>query len=267
MTTEPTRQPVPMPHTPHKYVGVVLAGGSGTRMGDMTKVTNKHLLPVGDVPMIYHPLRKLVRAGVTDIMVVTGTYHMGDIMGLLGSGSAYGCNFTYRVQDEAGGIAQALALCEKFCCGDAKPVVVLGDNVFADDLDNVLRVANTYPNDAVISLKKVPDPERYGVAVLSGTDVMELVEKPDAGTLQALFEAWYEARALAVAGIYVYPNDVFDVIRTLKPSGRGELEITDVNKRYLDARRLTYNELRGFWTDAGTPDSRHRAERFIMEAA
>ena len=223
--------------------GVILAGGKGTRLGELTKVTNKHLLPVGPYPMVYYPLKKLVGAGVTDILLVSGTEHMGDFIELLSSGREHGCHLTYRVQDEAGGIAQALGLASLFCTG-ARCAVILGDNVFMDPLGPILKEAKRAPNHAWVAVKEVTDPSRYGVAELQGNRIMGIEEKPKRPKSK-----------YAVAGIYVYPPDVFDVIRDLRPSQRGELEITDVNRHYLKEGRLGYSVLEGYWTDAGTPDS------------
>jgi len=235
--------------------GVILAGGKGTRLGELTKVTNKHLLPVGPYPMIYHPLTKLVEAGVTDILLVSGTEHMGDFVELLGSGREHQCELTYRVQDEAGGIAQALGLAEAFC-RDSRSIVLLGDNIFEDSLTRLLGAANKHPDDAWIAVKRVPDPGRYGVAEMRGKRIVGIEEKPK-----------QPKSDFAVAGIYVYPPDVFRAIRKLKPSGRGELEITDVNMHYLHAGRMGYSILHGYWTDAGTPDSLALANRLVHETA
>ena len=223
--------------------GVILAGGKGTRMGELTKVTNKHLLPVGPYPMVYHPLKKLTGAGLTDILLVSGTEHMGDFIELLGSGKDHGCRLTYRVQDEAGGIAQALGLAELFCT-DSRSCVLLGDNIFQASLKPMLDAANAKPDWAWIGLKEVHDPGRYGVAELSGDRVVGIEEKPADPKSN-----------LAVVGIYIYPPDVFTLIKTLKPSRRGELEITDVNNFYLKEGRMGYSTLDGYWTDAGTLDS------------
>ncbi len=233
--------------------GVILAGGKGTRLGELTKVTNKHLLPVGPYPMIYHPLKKLVEAGVKDILLVSGTEHMGDFVELLGSGRAHQCELTYRVQDEAGGIAQALGLAEAFC-KDSRCVVLLGDNIFEDSLTCLLAPANKLPEDAWIAVKRVPDPGRYGVAEMKGQRIVGIEEKPR-----------QPKSDFAVAGIYVYPPDVFKAIKTLQPSGRGELEITDVNMHYLQTGRMGYSVLEGYWTDAGTPDSLALANQLVHE--
>jgi glucose-1-phosphate thymidylyltransferase len=233
--------------------GIVLAGGKGTRLGELTKVTNKHLLPVGPIPMVYHPLKKLVGAGIRDVLLVSGTEHMGDFVELLGSGKDHYCSLTYRVQDEAGGIAQALGLAETFCGGN-RCLVILGDNIFQAPVKIVLTEADKQPDWAWVGLKKVPDPGRYGVAELKGNRVVGIEEKPKKPKSD-----------YAVIGIYIYPPDVFDVIQTLKPSGRGELEITDVNTHYLKAGRLGYTVLDGYWTDAGTLDSLAHANQLVRE--
>lgn len=233
--------------------GVILAGGKGTRLGELTKVTNKHLLPVGPFPMVYHPLKKMTGAGLKEVLLVSGTEHMGDFVELLGSGKDYNCRLTYRVQDEAGGIAQALGLAELFCTG-ARCVVILGDNIFFDSLRPMMADADKHPDWAWVALKKVHDPNRYGVAELSGNKVVSIEEKP------AKPKSDY-----AVAGIYVYPPDVFEVIRTLKPSARGELEITDVNRHYLGQGRLGYSFIEGYWTDAGTLDSLDVANELVRK--
>ena len=233
--------------------GVILAGGKGTRLGELTKVTNKHLLPVGPYPMVYHPLKKLTGAGLTDILLVSGTEHMGDFIELLGSGKDHGCRLTYRVQDEAGGIAQALGLAELFCT-KSRACVLLGDNIFHAPLSPLLAESDRHPDWAWIGLKEVHDPGRYGVAELSGKKVLSIEEKP------ANPKSNY-----AVVGIYVYPADVFEVIRTLKPSGRGELEITDVNNFYLKEGRMGSSVLEGYWTDAGTLDSLDVANELVRK--
>jgi glucose-1-phosphate thymidylyltransferase len=223
--------------------GIILAGGKGTRLGDLTKVTNKHLLPVGPHPMVYHPLKKLVGAGIHDILLVSGTEHMGDFVELLGSGREHNCSLTYRVQDQAGGIAQALGLATLFSRGE-RCAVILGDNIFYDPLTTMLQAADRAPECAWVALKQVHDPGRYGVAELKADRIMSIEEKPKRPKSDC-----------AVAGIYVYPPDVFEIIRTLKPSNRGELEITDVNRHYLEQGRLGYTMLQGYWTDAGTLES------------
>jgi len=240
-----------MPKGVENLRGVILAGGKGTRLGDLTRVTNKHLLPVGPYPMVYHPLKKMVGAGLREVLLVSGTEHMGDFVELLGSGREHGCNLTYRVQDEAGGIAQALGLAELFCHG-VRTLVILGDNIFHDTLNDMIGAAGQRPDHAWIALKQVSDPERYGVAELRGQDVIGIEEKPARPRSD-----------FAVAGIYLYPPDVFGVIRTLRPSKRGELEITDVNNHYLSQGRLGSSVLEGYWTDAGTLESLATANQLV----
>lgn len=221
--------------------GIVLAGGTGSRLYPLTKVTNKHLLPVGNKPMIYYPIEKLTEAGIKEILIVTGTEHMGDVVNLLGSGKDFGCRFTYKVQDEAGGIAQALGLAENFC-GDEPMTVILGDNIFETGLSKALE--NFNGSGAQILIKQVEDPERFGVAELEGERIIGIEEKPDQPKSE-----------FAVTGIYMYDSQVFDLIRNLKPSDRGELEITDVNNHYIENGTMKYSILDGWWTDAGTPES------------
>jgi glucose-1-phosphate thymidylyltransferase len=234
--------------------GIILAGGTGSRLYPLTKVTNKHLLPVGREPMIFHPLRKLTEAGIDEILVVTGVEHMGDVVTLLGSGKDFGCRFTYKVQDEAGGIAQALGLAENFAGKDLM-CVVLGDNVFEDSLRPHVDAFREQGRGARLLLKQVPDPERYGVVELEDGKPVRIVEKPK----QAKSD-------LAVVGVYFYDSDVFDVVRTLKPSARGELEITDVNNHYLRAGTLRCERLSGWWTDAGTFESLGVANQLVSAA-
>jgi glucose-1-phosphate thymidylyltransferase len=229
--------------------GIILAGGTGSRLYPLTKVTNKHLLPVGDKPMIYHPIEKLTDVGIDEILIVTGTEHMGAVVNLLGSGKDFGCRFTYKVQDEAGGIAQALGLAENFA-GKEPVLVILGDNIFESSLKEAV---NDYPGKgAQILIQEVPDPKRYGVAELDGDRVVSIEEKPK------------EPRSsYAVTGIYFYDATVFDCIKTLKPSGRGELEITDVNNYYIQKGEMKSSILKGWWTDAGTPESYQIANELI----
>lgn len=236
-----------------EYRGVVLAGGKGTRLGELTKVTNKHLLPVGDVPMVYHPIRKLIGAGIKEILLVSGTEHMGDFVELLGSGKDLGCSLTYRVQDEAGGIAQALGLARLFC-GNCPCVVLLGDNIFRDPLGPIVREADRRPGFAWVALKRVPDPGRFGVAEVRDGKILGIEEKPA-----------NPKSDFGVAGIYLYPPDVFGIVQGLKPSRRGELEITDVNQAYLSQGKLGYSTLEGYWTDAGTLESLHHANQLVRE--
>jgi len=229
--------------------GVVLAGGTGSRLYPLTKVTNKHLLPVGRKPMIYYPLEKLVEAGIDEILVVTGTEHMGAVVNLLGSGKDFGCRFTYKVQDEAGGIAQALGLAEGFA-GGGRLCVVLGDNVFEDGIGEAVRAfAEAEAGWAHIFLKWVEDPTRFGVAEVAGGRVVIIEEKPS-----------QPKSHYAVTGLYMYGPEVFSVIRTLRPSARGELEISEVNQHYAEEGRLGFTVLEGWWTDAGTFESLKRAQ-------
>jgi glucose-1-phosphate thymidylyltransferase len=223
--------------------GVILAGGTGSRLFPLTKVTNKHLLPVGREPMIFHPVKKLVAAGVKEILIVTGTEHMGAVVGSLGSGKEFGCELTYRVQDEAGGIAQALGLARGF--GRGGPIVViLGDNIFEASLAPFADAFRKQGKGAKILVKEVPDPGRYGVAVTEGDRVVRIIEKPKD-----------PPSSLAVTGIYFFDENVFAVISTLRPSARGELEITDVNNAFIERGELTFDPLPGWWTDAGTFES------------
>jgi len=223
--------------------GVILAGGTGSRLLPLTKVTNKHLLPVGKYPMIFHAIAKLKEAEIFDILIVTGKEHMGDVVNLLGSGRELGVTFTYKVQDEAGGIAQALGLAEHFVNDDSM-VVILGDNVFADSIAKYISSYLKQDTGAMILLKEVPDPSRYGVPELEEEKIISIEEKPSQPKSQ-----------YAVTGIYMFDASVFDIIRTLKPSRRGELEITDVNNEYIKRGQLLYGKLQGWWTDAGTHSS------------
>jgi len=233
--------------------GVVLAGGTGSRLMPLTKVTNKHLLPVGQKPMIYYPIEKLTSAGIEEVLIVTGVEHMGDVVSLLGSGKEFGCRFTYKVQDEAGGIAQALSLAENFAGGN--PVaVILGDNVFRAGLKRYAERFSKQGGGARILIKKVPDPRRFGVAELADGKVVGIEEKP--GKPKSDY---------AVTGIYFYDGEVFDVIRTLKPSARGELEITHVNQAYIEKGRMHYDILEGWWSDAGTFESLERANELVIK--
>ncbi|HEX7242957.1 MAG TPA: sugar phosphate nucleotidyltransferase [Longimicrobiaceae bacterium] len=233
--------------------GIILAGGLGTRLQPMTRITNKHLLPVFDRPMIYYPLQCLITAGIDDIMIVTGGNHAGDFLRLLKNGREFGLkHLNYTYQEGEGGIAEALGLCEHF--SDGQPVcVVLGDNLIERNIiEPVRRFEERGGRGASIMLKEVPDPERFGVAELEDGRVARIVEKPKDPRTN-----------LAVVGIYMYDARVFDVIKTLEPSGRGELEITDVNNRYAEWGELHYDMLEGWWTDAGTIESLHRASNMV----
>ena len=220
--------------------GIILAGGTGSRLYPLTKVTNKHLLPVGKYPMIFHAVAKLKEANIYDILIVTGKEHMGDVVNLLGSGKEMGVTFTYKVQDEAGGIAQALSLAENFVGNDSM-VVILGDNVFSDSIVPYVTSFKKRERGAKIFIQEVPDPKRYGVPELQGDKIISIEEKP----LQPKSN-------FAVTGIYIFDARVFGIIRNLKPSVRGELEITDVNNAYISMGELGYDILQGWWTDAGT---------------
>ncbi len=228
--------------------GIVLAGGTGSRLFPLTKVTNKHLLPVGRKPMIFHPIEKLIEAGITEILIVTGVDHMGHVVGLLGSGKEFGCRFTYKVQDEAGGIAQALSLAENFVHGD-NLVIILGDNIFQDSIIEFVKDYSVQGVGSKVILKEVTDPHRFGVADMDGDKIVDIQEKPENPKSN-----WI------VTGIYFYDSEVFNVIRTLKPSGRGEYEITDVNNYYIQNGVMTYGKFQGWWTDAGTFESLRHAD-------
>ncbi|MHC4641140.1 MAG: sugar phosphate nucleotidyltransferase [Planctomycetota bacterium] len=233
--------------------GIVLAGGTGTRLMPLTKVTNKHLLPVGQKPMIYYPIEKMTSIGIEEILIVTGIEHMGDVVSLLGSGKQFGCRFTYKVQDEAGGIAQALGLAENFTQG--KPVVIiLGDNLFEASLKDHADRFISQKTGARVLLKQVPNPKRFGVAQVSEGRIIGIEEKPKKPKSD-----------YAITGIYFYDNSVFDIIRALKPSARGELEITDVNNAYIEQGQLAYDMLDGWWTDAGTFESLDRANDLVVK--
>ncbi|WP_127594768.1 sugar phosphate nucleotidyltransferase [Paenibacillus lautus] len=227
--------------------GIILAGGTGSRLYPLTKVTNKHLLPVGKYPMIFHAVYKLKQADIQDILIVTGKEHMGEVVNLLGSGSDMGVTFTYKVQDEAGGIAQALDLAESFV-GIDQMVVILGDNVFEDNLSQFVQNFKEQQHGAKILIQQVEDPKRFGVPELQGDQIISIEEKP------SLPKSDY-----AVTGIYMFDHHVFDIVKTLKPSARGELEITDVNNAYIARGELTYDILSGWWTDAGTHASLAKA--------
>ncbi|MEJ2703797.1 MAG: sugar phosphate nucleotidyltransferase [Sedimentisphaerales bacterium] len=232
--------------------GIVLAGGTGSRLMPLTKVTNKHLLPVGQKPMIFYPIEKLTAAGIEEILIVTGVEHMGDVVSLLGSGRTFGCRFTYKVQDEAGGIAQALALAENFAQG--QPVaVILGDNIFQANLKGYVESFLAQGAGARILLRQVPDPHRFGVAELADGRIISIEEKPQ-----------QPKSNYAVTGIYFYDGSVYDIVRTLKPSARGELEITHVNDAYIAKGQLAYDVLEGWWTDAGTFESLARAAELVI---
>lgn len=233
--------------------GIILAGGTGSRLFPLTKVTNKHLIPVGKYPMIYHAINKLKLADIHEILIVTGREHMGDVVNLLGSGHEFGVTFTYKVQDQAGGIAQALGLAENFVGNDLM-AVILGDNVFQDDITPYVQNFKEQGKGAKILIKEVHDPQRYGVAELNGGNIVSIEEKPK-----------QPKSSYAVTGIYMYDSNVFDIVRQLKPSARGELEVTDVNNAYINKSGLTYDILQGWWTDAGTHDSLVKANELCKD--
>ena len=229
--------------------GIILAGGTGSRLFPLTRISNKHLLPVGRKPMIYYPIEKLIGAGVRDILIVTGTEHMGAVVGLLGSGAEFEAEFTYRVQDQAGGIAEALYLGREFARGE-RMVVILGDNILQDDLGLYVERFARQGRGARVLLKEVDDPQRFGVAEIEGERIVGIVEKPK-----------QPKSRYCVTGIYMYDDRVFDIVRGLKPSGRGELEISDVNNAYIARGELRFDILQGWWTDAGTFESlKHASE-------
>ncbi len=235
--------------------GIVLAGGLGSRLSPCTQVTNKHLLPVYDQPMIYYPIRTLIQAGIEDILVVTGGHFAGDFLKLLKNGQSFGLkHINYTYQEGEGGIAHALSLAEYFV-GQNEMCVVLGDNIIEG---NIIEAANSFRSQksgAKVLLKEVEDPHRFGVAEVKDGKILNIVEKPKDPVSK-----------LAVTGIYFYDHTVFDFIKSLKPSDRGELEITDVNNMYLKRGDLTHSVLDGWWTDAGTFESLRRATNLVAES-
>jgi glucose-1-phosphate thymidylyltransferase len=234
--------------------GVVLAGGTGSRLFPLTKITNKHLLPIYDKPMIYYPIQTLVDAGVRDILLVTGGKNSGDFLRLLANGKQFGlAHLNYTYQEGEGGIAEALALAEHFADGD-KICVILGDNLIEGSIRGAVEEFRRQPAGAKILLKEVPDAERFGVAELRDGRIVGIEEKPKRPKSN-----------YAVTGIYLYDHTVFDKVRTLVPSSRGELEITDVNNAYIREGTMTFAHLEGWWTDAGTFDSLLRAANLVAE--
>jgi len=239
--------------------GVILAGGTGSRLGKLTTVLNKHLVAVGDVPMIEYPLATLKKIGIEDITIVTGAEHAGTVMQYLTKQHS-GIDFTYKVQKTAGGIAQALALTENVC-GNSRTAVILGDNIYEDNFrESAIKFGNIWEEPlvdcagAMFFLKQVPDPQRFGVAELEGDKIKSIEEKPKKPKTN-----------LAVTGLYFYDRTVFDKIRTLKPSARGEYEISEVNQMYVDEGRALFRIFDGFWSDAGTFESRRRAEEYVAQ--
>jgi glucose-1-phosphate thymidylyltransferase len=231
--------------------GIILAGGTGSRLYPLTKVTNKHLLPVYDKPMIFYPLNTLINAGITEIMIVSGRGHAGHFLELLGSGADFGVSLTYEIQEGAGGIAQALGLARHFSDND-NVTVILGDNIFEDAVKDAVQ---SFRSGARIFLKEVPDAHRFGVAEIAGDHIRGIEEKPE-----------YPKSNLAVTGLYMYDAGVFDIIRDLKPSKRGELEITDVNNAYIQKGMMTFSLITGYWSDAGTFDSLLRAGILVQQS-
>jgi glucose-1-phosphate thymidylyltransferase len=232
--------------------GVVLAGGLGSRLLPLTAVTNKHLLPVYNQPMVYYPIQTLVNAGIREIMIVTGGNSAGDFLRLLKNGKAFGLrHLDYTYQEGEGGIADALSLCEDFA--DGEPVcIVLGDNIIEGNICQAVRSYQQQGSGAKILLKQVSDPQRFGVPELAGNRVLRIEEKPK------------EPKSdYAVIGVYMYDAEVFQIIKTLKPSERNELEITDVNNAYIERGQMTWNELEGWWTDAGTFESLLHASELV----
>lgn len=235
--------------------GVILAGGLGTRLHPCTLVTNKHLLPVYDRPMIYYPIQTLINAGIEDILIVTGGHFAGDFLKLLGNGNMFGLkhvNYTY--QEGEGGIPHALSLAEYFAAGDSI-CVILGDNLIEGNIRKAAELFRKQGRGAKILLKEVTDAQRFGVAEVDGDKIVRIVEKPK-----------QPKSNLAVTGIYFYDSSVFNFIKTIKPSSRGELEITDINNIYLERGELTYEVLQGWWTDAGTFESLRRAMNLVAES-
>ncbi|RKZ08190.1 spore coat protein [bacterium] len=234
--------------------GIILAGGLGTRLYPLTKVTNKHLLPVYDKPMIFYPVQTLINAGVRDILVVTGGNNAGDFLRLLGNGKDFGLgHINYTYQEGEGGIAEALGLAEYWSAGD-RICVMLGDNIIEKNIVKAVEAFKRQDKGARILLKEVDDPARFGVPVLDGDRVVTIEEKPK-----------NPKSPYAVTGIYMYDSRVFDIIKTLKPSERGELEITDVNNAYIEMGELSWDILDGWWTDAGTFESLRRATNLVAE--
>lgn len=234
--------------------GIILAGGTGSRLYPLTKVTNKHLLPVYDKPMIYYPLLTLARAGIKDILIVSGPNHAGHFLNLLGSGSEFGLRLSYEIQDKESGIAHALALTEGFA-DEEKIVVILGDNIFEDDISEYIEDFKKQKDGAKVFLKEVKDPQRFGVAEIKNDKIVAIEEKPTNPKTN-----------LAVAGLYMYDSMVFSIIKKQKPStASGEFEITDVNNIYVKEGMMTYGVLKGNWTDAGTFESLFRANTLARE--
>ena len=233
--------------------GIILAGGKGTRLSHCTKVTNKHLLPVYDKPMIYYPIDTFVTAGIKDILIITGAESAGDFLNLLGDGSDFGADFTYKIQKLSGGIADALRLGRNFIGSTREAIaVILGDNIFAEDFSDEIKKYDEKHSMAKIFIKEVNDPHRFGIASIENDRITRIVEKP-----------MNPDTRFAVTGLYLYNGAIWHIIDNLVPSNRGELEITDVNNWYIEKGIMSYEVVKGFWSDAGTPDSLHFASSFI----
>jgi len=230
--------------------GVILAGGLGSRLLPLTKITNKHLLPVYNKPMIYYPIEVLKKAGIRDILIISGRHHAGHFLELLGRGEELGLRLSYSIQEKEGGIAEALSLAEDFV-GNDNVTVILGDNIFEDNFE---RDITSFKEGARIFIKKVEDPERFGVAEIAGNKVINIEEKPK-----------FPKTNYAVTGIYIYDSNVFKIIKTIIRSERGELEITDVNNKYIYEGKMDSCLVGGFWSDAGTFESLFNSSKFIRE--
>lgn len=233
-----------------KIKGIILAGGTGSRLFPLTKITNKHLLPIYNNPMIYYPLQTLINAGIKDILIIVGGEHVGDFMRLLGSGKEFGVKLSYEIQDNAKGIAHALLLAEDFASSN-NVAVILGDNIFQDDLKEEVE---NFHRGAKIFLKKVDNPSKFGVVEIQGEKIINIEEKPK-----------NPKSDYCVTGFYLYDQEVFDFIRNIKPSKRGELEITDINNIYIKLNYMKYSILKGFWIDAGTFESLNNANSLIRD--
>lgn len=238
--------------TQQSLKGVILAGGLGTRLHPLTKVTSKHLLPVGNEPMVFHTIKQLREADITDILIVTNPDYIGDFVSVLGSGKEFDCEITYRIQEEAKGIAHALELAEGFAAGGSI-VVMLGDNIFESSIKQVVSDFQIQKTGARVLLKEVNDPERFGVANLNRNRIVSIEEKPE-----------QPKSNYAVVGVYCYDATVFNIIRTIKPSARGEYEITSVNNVYIDQGKLEHSYLQGEWVDAGTFDTLVKANNILL---
>jgi glucose-1-phosphate thymidylyltransferase len=235
--------------------GIILAGGLGTRLYPLTKITNKHLLPVYDRPMIFHPVQTLINAGIRDILIVTGGNNAGDFLRLLGNGKSFGLkHINYTYQEKEGGIAEAAGLAEHFAEGE-KVLIMLGDNIIEGNIQKAVEDFKSQRSGAKILLREVDNPKEYGIAQIKNGKIIKIEEKPKRPKSN-----------YAVIGIYMYDNQVFDIVRTLKPSARGELEITDVNNAYLQQGNLTYSFLKGYWLDAGESiDALLKANKIVAQ--